>query len=71
MIHNILLSNEFINYYNTNEYVFTSEAKSEGVYYLKTSMMEINIKQWGLRKILDNNYYYRNGFSGITHLYTY
>jgi len=41
----ILLSNEFNNYYNTNEYVFTPEAISEVVYYLKTLMMEINIKQ--------------------------
>lgn len=66
----ILLSNEFNNYYNTNEYVFTPEAISEGGILFKKFNDGNKYKTMRLRKILDNDYYYRNGYSGMESFYT-
>jgi len=66
----ILLSNEFNNYYNTNEYVFTPEAISEGGILFKNFNDGNKYKTMILRIILDNGYYYRNGYSGMESFYT-
>ena len=67
----ILLSNEFNSYYNINEYVFTPEAISEGGILFKNFNDGNKYKTMRLHKIVDNDYYYRNGYSGMKSFYSF
>jgi hypothetical protein len=65
----ILLSNEFNNYYNTNEYVLTPEAISEGGILFKNFNDGEKYKSMRLRKIVNNDDYYRNACYGTDSFY--
>jgi hypothetical protein len=61
----ILLSNE------CNEYVFTPETISEGGILFKNFNDGNKYKTMRLHKIVDNYYYYRNGYSGMKSFYSF